>query len=62
MKGFKPMVKMQTGGFVETEPGQGLGQPSGPMGVAAPNSKMLPGSHPPNRIGYKNGKKVRNAK
>ena len=59
MKDFKPMVKMQAGGLV----GMGLGQNTGPMGVAAPNDQFHPGREPGPRIGYKAGKKVKkNAK
>ena len=53
------MVKMQAGGLV----GMGLGQNTGPMGVAAPNDQFHPGREPGPRIGYKAGKKVKkNAK
>ena len=59
MKDFKPTVKMQAGGLV----GMGVGQASGPMGVAARSSQTQPGRKPaPTRIGYKEGKRVKNAK
>ena len=51
MKDFKPTVKMQAGGLV----GMGVGQHSGPMGVAAPNEQFQPGRQPGPRIGYKAG-------
>lgn len=55
MKDFKPMVKMQAGGVV----GQGLGQPSGPMGVAAKSAAYQPGRKPTPRIGYCAGGKAK---
>lgn len=55
MKDFKPMVKMQAGGMV----GMGLGQNTGPMGVAAPNDQFHPGREPGPRIGYKSGGKTK---
>lgn len=58
MKGFKPMVKMQTGGTV----GMGAAQPSGPMGITAPGESYHPSREPETRVGYKKGKKVKNAK
>ena len=53
MKDFKPMVKMQAGGLV----GMGLGQQTGPMGVAAPNEQYHPSREPISRVGYKTGGK-----
>ena len=55
MKDFKPMVKMQAGGLV----GMGVGQHSGPMGIAAPNEQFQPGRQPGPRIGYKSGGKTK---
>lgn len=49
------MVKMQAGGVV----GQGVGQPSGPMGVAAKTAHYQPGRKPEPRIGYKAGGKTK---
>ena len=67
MKGFKPMVKMQAGGIVTANPAEGVeamgvGQPSGPMGVAAESVKYQPGRPPMGRIGYKAGKSVKKGK
>jgi len=55
--------KYQSGGMVTAEPqpvqpGFGVGQPSGAMGVAAPGSKLLPGQNPNIRVGYKRGGKA----
>lgn len=49
------MVKMQAGGLV----GMGLGQNTGPMGIAAPNDQFHPGREPGPRIGYKAGGKTK---
>lgn len=67
MKEFKPMVKMQAGGEVPLGVGRGVGalgvgQPSGPMGVAAQGRKYQPGRAPMPRIGYKAGKSVKKDK
>lgn len=62
MKDFKPMVKMQAGGAVnriDLPGGMGVGQPSGPMGIAAQGKKFQPGRTPTPRVGYKQGKKVK---
>lgn len=55
MKGFKPIVKMQTGGGI----GMGYAQPSGPMGIAAPGANPPPGREMGPRIGYKAGGKTK---
>lgn len=51
MKGFKPIVKMQTGGKV----GMGFANASGPMGIAAPGEAPPPGRETGPRVGYKRG-------
>ena len=55
MKGFKKTIKMQAGGMV----GMGLGQDTGPMGVAAPSNEFHPGREPLSRTGYKSGGKTK---
>ena len=41
------------------QPGMGVGQPTGPMGMAAPGAKPLPGQQPNIRIGYRSGGKIK---
>lgn len=60
MKDFKPMIKMQAGGSVDI--GMGVGQASGPMGVASPGLKFQPGRQPAPRVGYKAGGKTKKGK
>jgi hypothetical protein len=57
------VAKKNTGGLVTaapqpTQPGIGMGQPSGAMGVAAPGAQPLPGHNPNIRVGYKHGGKA----